>query len=201
MQYLTSGIHLALEFMYGLTGSYGSAIFLLTLTLRLALMPLMLRGQRAGRKTAALQAEAQAIQSTYQGEEAQRRLRELYTRSGSSLLTGCLPTLAQWPVLLAMYGALTSFPFAIPAGFLWLTNLGAPDPYFVLPGLVLATQLWQSVATLPKEQRLLAFILPLVMGFFLVKTSAAVALYWLTSNLISLGQHYLFTRREATAAA
>lgn len=86
------------------------------------------------------------------------------------------------------------------AGVFWLQNLAAPDPPFLLPVLVVATQLWQSLATLPREQRLAALLLPLLVGFLLVKASAAVPLYWVAGNLFSLGQHYLLTRRIGLAA-
>lgn len=198
VQYLTQMIHTLLEQLFYLTGSYGWAILLLTLVVRLGLTPLYLYSQRASKRSAAVQEEAKAIQERYAGEEQQKRLQELYSRSGGAMLAGCLPMLAQWPVFLAMYQALTSF-YVVSAGFFWLQNLAAPDPYFILPILVVATQLWQSLATLPQSQRAVALILPLVMGFILIKASSAISLYWLAGNLISLAQHYLVTRRPQTA--
>lgn len=199
VQFLTQAIHGMLQILFQLTGSYGTAILLLTVGIRVLLLPLSILGQRSGRKSAALQAEVKAIQAQYPVEEAKRRVQELSGRAGSAMLAGCLPVLAQWPILLAMYSALSSFPLAVPAGFLWLKDLALPDPYFILPLLVIGTQVWQSLATLPKEQRAMAFILPVMIGFFLVKASAAVVLYWAASNLVSLTQHYLFRRREALA--
>lgn len=115
------------------------------------------------------------------------------------MLSGFLPALAQWPVFLAMYSALNSFPFALPAGFYWLSSLSAPDPYLILPALVVATALWQTWATTSPEQRRFLVIIPVLMGFFMLRASAAVSLYWAASNLISLAQHYLSTRRTAVA--
>lgn len=199
MSALTSVIHQALEVLFQWTGSYGWTILLLTLAIRLLMLPLAFWQQKSARASAALQAAAQEIQKRYQGEEAQRRLQELYGRSGKAMLAGCLPALVQWPIFMAMYGALTSFPYAVPASFFWLQNLGAPDPYFILPLLAVATSVWQIWASTPREQRLTMLIIPVLFGFFMLKASAAIALYWVAGNVISLVQHYLMTRRPATA--
>lgn len=198
MSFLTSGIHAALEALFHLTGNYGWTILLLTLAVRLAMLPLALWQQRAARASATLQTEALEIQKRYAGEEAQKRLQELYGRSGGTMLAGCLPALLQWPVFMAMYGALNSFAFAVPAAFLWLENLAAPDPYFILPLLAVATSVWQTWAGTPKAQRLTMLLLPILFGFFMLKASAAVALYWVSGNLISIAQTYLL-KRHATA--
>ncbi|HWI61333.1 MAG TPA: membrane protein insertase YidC [Symbiobacteriaceae bacterium] len=198
MSFLTSGIHAALEALFHLTGNYGWTILLLTLAVRLAMLPLALWQQRAARASATLQTEALEIQKRYAGEEAQKRLQELYGRSGGTMLAGCLPALLQWPVFMAMYGALNSFAFAVPAAFLWLENLAAPDPYFILPLLAVATSVWQTWAGTPKAQRLTMLLLPILFGFFMLKASAAVALYWVSGNLISFAQTYLL-KRHATA--
>lgn len=201
MQVLTNLIHVALGGIVQLTGSYGWAIILLTIGLRLAMLPLHLWQQRSAAASARLQAQVKEIQETYKGAEAERRVQEVYSRSGAQLLAGCLPALLQWPVFMAMYGALNSFAIAIPAGFFWLSSLSAPDPYLVLPLLAVLTSGWQTLATVPKQQRLTMLVLPVIMGFFVVKASAAVGLYWVVSNVFSLAQHYLLTRRTASALA
>jgi YidC/Oxa1 family membrane protein insertase len=193
-------IHGVLQQLSQWTGSYGWAIIALTVGVRLLLMPLQVWQQRSGRESAALQAQAQEIQQKYTGEEQQKRLGHLYRQSGGKLLAGCLPALAQWPVFLAMYGALNTFPFALPAGFFWLENLGAPDPYFILPLLAVATSVWQTWATVPKQQRLSMMLLPAIFFFVMMKASAGVVLYWVVSNAVSLVQHYLLTARRPAAA-
>lgn len=99
-----------------------------------------------------------------------------------------------------MYGALNTFPFALPAGFFWLENLGAPYPYFILPLLAVATSVWQTWATVPKQQRLSMMLLPAIFFFVMMKASAGVVLYWVVSNAVSLVQHYLLTARRPAAA-
>lgn len=193
-------IHGVLQQLSQWTGSYGWAIIALTVGVRLLLMPLQVWQQRSGRESAALQAQAQEIQQKYTGEEQQKRLGDLYRQSGGKLLAGCLPALAQWPVFMAMYGALNTFPFALPAGFFWLENLGAPDPYFILPLLAVATSVWQTWTTVPKQQRLTMMLLPAIFFFVMMKASAGVVLYWVVSNMVSLVQHYLLTARRPAAA-
>lgn len=197
---LTHAIHQAMQFLFHVTGNYGWAILLLTLAVRLGLTPFYIWQQRASRGSAALQEQAKAIQEKYQGEEQQTKLKELYSRYGGAMLAGCLPALLQWPVLIAMYGALNSFPYVLPAGFFWLENLAAPDPFFVLPVLAVATSVWQIWAGSPRQQRLTMLVVPVLMGLFLIKTSAAVMLYWVAGNVVSLLQQYLFARRPAVAA-
>lgn len=194
LHYLTEGIHAALQWLFAATGNYGWAILLLTVILRGALLPLNFWSQRATARSAVMQAEVKEIQTKYQGDEQQKRLQEVYSRSGGAMLAGCLPMLMQMPVFLAMYSALNTFPYVAATGFLWLESMAMPDPYFILPLLVVGTQLWQSLISLPKEQRLTAFILPVVMGFILFKASAAISIYWVVSNLISVAQSYAFKR-------
>jgi YidC/Oxa1 family membrane protein insertase len=198
---LTSVIHAALQALFHLTGNYGWTILLLTLGLRLALLPFAFWQQRSSRLSVQLQSEVKEIQAKYQAEEAQQKLQEVYRRSGGAMLAGCLPALLQWPVFVAMYSGLNTFAYAVPAGFFWLTNLGAPDPYFILPLLAVATSVWQVWATTPKAQRLTMLVLPLVFSLVMLKASAAVALYWVASNVISMAQYYFFARKQAAAAA
>lgn len=199
VSYLTSAIHAALQALFDLTGNYGWTILLLTVGIRLLMLPLTFWQQRTAKASAALQAAVAEIQRQYQGEEAQKRIGDLYRRSGGAMAGGCLPVLLQWPVFMAMYGALNSFSYAVPASFFWLQNLGAPDPYFILPVLAVATSVWQIWASTPAQQRLTMVIIPVLFGFFMIKASAAVALYWVAGNVISLVQHYLVGRRGAMA--
>lgn len=199
MQVLTQAIQWILQLLYVYTGNYGWAILLLTAGLRAALLPVQIWQMRGSKAMAALQEEAKRVQAKHKGEEAQRRLQALYASSGGALFTGCLPTLLQWPVFMAMYSALSHFTFAVPAAFLWLTSLAVPDPYFVLPILAVASSLVQTWLSVPKEQRLISALIPVLFGFLVLHASAAVALYWVASNLLSLGQQLLLSRRPATA--
>jgi len=200
LSFVTSAIRAAMQALSHLTGSYGWTILLLTLAVRLLLLPFAFWQQRSAKATAALQAAAQEIRKRYDGDEAQRKLQELYGRSGWSLAAGCLPALLQWPVFVAMYSALSTFPFAAPSAFLWLENLAAPDPYFILPIMAVVTSIWQTWASVPQQQRLTLMLLPVLFGFFMIKASAALALYWVGSNIISLLQSYLMNRRGAAAS-
>lgn len=199
MDFLVAAVQAVLLGLFQLTNSYGVSILILTGGLRLALVPLALWQQRSSQASAALQAEIKQIQATYQGAEAERRVRDLYGRSGPKMLLGCLPALAQWPLFLAMYTALTAFPFTIPAGFAWIQHLALPDPYFILPAVSVLLSVGQVWMASPREQRIAMLILPVLMGFWMAKASAAVALYWVASNLFGLLQHVWLTRRPAAA--
>lgn len=199
MDILVSALQTVLIGLFQLTNSYGVSILMLTGGVRLALLPLAIWQQRTSRASAALQAEIKQVQERYKGAEAESRMRDLYSRSGHQMLLGCLPSLAQWPAFLAMYGALTAFPFTIPAGFAWIQHLAMPDPYFILPAASVLLSMGQVWLTSPREQRLPMLILPVLMGFWMAKASAAIALYWVASNLFGLVQHVWLARRPVAA--
>lgn len=194
----------ALDLFFAVTGNYGLAIILLTVAVRLVLLPLTFSQVRSMRKMQALQPELQRLQRKYRDDP--QRLNEetlkLWRQHGVSPLSGCLPVLLQLPILWAFFQALNTFQFKAPAGFLWIQNLAGPDPYHVLPILAGATTLWQSLTALPQSagdpsQRMLTYVFPFMVAWFSWRFPSGLSLYWVTSNLFSVAQQWLINRQDA----
>jgi membrane protein insertase Oxa1/YidC/SpoIIIJ len=122
----------------------------------------------------------------------------LFKAHGVNPLAGCLPLLLQMPIWFALYRALSVAAELYQAPFLWITDLTAPDPYFILPIFMTATMLLQSRRTpttaTGMQQKMLTYGMPLmfgVMGFFF---PAGLSLYISTNTVLTL-LHHLYMRR------
>lgn len=196
MGVLKTALEWLLRFFFSLSGSYGIAIILLTLAIRLILTPLTFSQTKSMEAMKALQPEQQALQERYkdQPEEYQRRLMELYKEHKVNPLGGCLPMLLQLPFIWALFGVLRDFDFG--TGFLWLTSLSAPDPYYILPVLSAVTQFIQAMISSPDpSQKSMMYIMPAFIGYISINFPAGLVIYWVVSNLFSIGQQYLIAQR------
>ncbi|MGC9356766.1 MAG: YidC/Oxa1 family membrane protein insertase [Anaerolineae bacterium] len=214
------------------------SVALLTLLVRLALTPLTLNQQKSLRKQQDLQPRLKEIQEKYKNDK--ERLAEeqmkLYRELGVNPLGGCLPLLIQLPLMFGLYQAIIRALAATPLGlldlpshlyrwlppflnvstlaplqsqFLWL-DLALPDPYFVLPILVVVTSwLQQKLLTAaspssgssdPQAQAMsqsMQVTMPLFMGFISMNYAAGLSVYFVISNLVGILQFYLFRRHYA----
>ncbi|NLA58154.1 MAG: membrane protein insertase YidC [Firmicutes bacterium] len=196
MGYLETGLRWLLQFFYDVSGSYGLAIILLTIAIRLILAPLTLSQSKSMEAMKALQPEMNALQQKYKDnpEEYQRRVMELYKEHNVNPLSGCLPMLIQLPFLWALFSVLRNFDFG--TGFLWLTSLSEPDPLYILPVLSALTTYTQMIMTsADASQKSMMFIMPIFIGYISISFPAGLVLYWVVSNLFSMGQQYLIARR------
>jgi YidC/Oxa1 family membrane protein insertase len=196
---------LALFFTW--TGNYGLAIILLTVGVRVLLLPLTFSQTRSLQKMQELQPELQRLQKKYRNDP--QRLNEetmkLWRQHGVSPLGGCLPLLVQMPILLALYQALVTFPFQGPSRFLWIESLATPDPYYVLPVLSgVATYGQSATATIKPAadptQRMMTYVFPFVVVWISLNLPAGLVLYWLVSSAFSIVQQLVQLRGEAVVA-
>lgn len=199
---LSGGIRWALEFLYGLTRNYGVAIILLTILIRLVLYPFTWKQTKAMEEMKALQPKVKELEAKYKGkpEEYQKRLMELYREHKVNPLGGCLPLLLQLPFIYALFNVLRTFQFTAEK-FLWLGNLSKPDPYYILPILAGVTTYIQSkqVQT-DASQNVMNLIMPVFMTWISISFPAGIALYFVVTNLFSIGQQYLISRQLARQA-
>lgn len=196
MGVLNTALEWLLRFFYDLSGSYGIAIILLTLTIRLLLAPLTFSQSKSMEAMKRMQPEMQALQERYkdQPEEYQRKVMELYKENKVNPLGGCLPMLVQLPFLWALFAVLRGFEFG--TGFLWLTSLSTPDPYYVLPVLSALTTYFQMVMTsADASQKSMMYIMPAFIGYISINFPAGLVIYWVVSNLFSMGQQYIISQR------
>ena len=196
MGYLETGLSWLLTFFYNVSGSYGLAIILLTVTIRLVLAPLTLSQSKSMEAMKTLQPKMNALQQKYKDdpEEYQRRVMELYKEHNINPLSGCLPMLIQLPFLWALFAVLRNYDFG--TGFLWLTSLSEPDPLYILPVLsALTTYIQMMMTSADASQKSMMLIMPIFIGYISISFPAGLVLYWVVSNLFSMGQQYLIARR------
>ncbi len=192
-----------------LVRNYGLAIMLLTALLRLAFWPLNQKAMTSMRKTQKLQPQMAAIRGKYKGvkdlEKRQKMNEEvmaLYKREGVSPLGGCLPMLAQIPILFSFYALLSVAIELRQAPFLlWVTDLSRHDPYLVLPllmgGSMLVQQRLTPQASADPQQASMMRMMRLMPIFFTVMflyVPSGLVLYWLVNNLLGIGQQLYVNR-------
>jgi YidC/Oxa1 family membrane protein insertase len=193
-----------LKWINGWVGNYGWSILTLTVLIQLLILPLRHKSVVSMRKMQEIQPEAKAIQDRYAKlkttdparQKMNQELMALYKERGVNPASGCVPMLLPFPILIAFYSMLTTAielrgqPF-----ILWIHDLSAPDPYYVTPILMGATQLWQQViqpaAGVDPAQRRMMMLMPIVFTFFFVNAPSGVALYWFATNLWGILQQYL----------
>ena len=196
------------------------AIGVLTLIVRLALLPLTLRQQKTAKKMQELQPEMQKLQKKYAND---REKMKLYNEAGMNPMGGCLPLVIQLPLLFALYQSiirvlavspmellrlsqniyLPNMASLIPlqSQFLWL-DLGEPDPFFVLPVLVVVTSwLSQRILSPPTtDERSAAMtqqmqiMMPLMFGFISISYASGLSIYFILSNLVTMLQYFIIRR-------
>ncbi|MFS0577165.1 membrane protein insertase YidC [Sporosarcina sp. 179-K 3D1 HS] len=203
-------------------GSYGLAIILITVLIRLVLMPLMLKNYKAQQemkvKMDALRPEMEDIQKRMKEareknlpKEEQMKIQQemmgLYSKHGVNPLNmGCLPLLLQMPFIMGLYFAILYSPDVKSHQFLWF-NLGEPDMVMMLlAGLVYFVQARVSLWTMPEQQKqqmkMFIYMSPIMIMFISFKAMAALPLYWAVGGLLLIFQTYLgrkFYYKEVTA--
>ncbi|GMA63683.1 membrane protein insertase YidC [Alicyclobacillus fastidiosus] len=187
--------------------SYGLSILIVTIIVRLIILPLFIRQMRYQKVMMELQPEMQKIRSKYKGDnqKIQQETMKLYQERGTNPAAGCLPTLIQLPVLYALYGAIMGNYGLHHNVFLGIWQLGDKDPHFVLPVIAaLSTFLssWLTMRNQPAQQRAILFIMPVFIFIIGIRLPAGLVLYWIYTNLFTALQTYVFmTRRNAATAA
>jgi YidC/Oxa1 family membrane protein insertase len=183
-------------------GNYGWSIIVLTAIINLLIAPLRHKAVISMRKMQEIQPEAKAIQDRYAKLKAtdpakqkmNQELMALYRDRGVNPASGCVPMLIPFPVLIAFYSLLTTAIEVRGAPFmLWIHDLSAPDPYYVTPILMGASQLWQTwiqPAAGDPAQRKMMLVMPVIFTFLFLGYPAGLVLYWLASNLWGIGQQY-----------
>ncbi|MEW6188993.1 MAG: YidC/Oxa1 family membrane protein insertase [Actinomycetota bacterium] len=191
----------ALKFFYGYVHSYGLAIILLTVAVKVTLLPLTIKQIKSAQELQRLQPKLKKIQEKYKHdkEKLQKELMKFYSEHKVNPLSGCLPLLLQLPIFIALFRMLSVNKELAQAGFLWLTNLSKPDPYFILVVLIVVSTYLSSktMGTDPQQEKMMTFM-SLFMGLIALRLPAGVLLYWVTFNVLTVIQQYLTLRFEST---
>ena len=189
--------------------NWGWAIVIQTLGITLLLLPLRFYQMKSALKMQRVQPQMKAIQEKYKKysmkdprkQEMQREIGELYKREGVNPVGGCLPLLVQLPFLWAYYRMLGAAIDLRQAHWLWIHDLSARDPIFLLPAvMVLSMFLIQRITPQagmdPAQQRMMNIMMPAMMGFIFFNLPAGLNLYYAESNLISMAQQWIMNKTE-----
>ncbi|MBS4177605.1 YidC family membrane integrase SpoIIIJ [Lederbergia citrea] len=182
--------------------NYGLSIIIVTLLIRLAILPLMIKQTRNSKAMQAIQPEIQKLKEKYSSKDAktqqqlQQETMQLFQKHNVNPLAGCFPLIVQMPILIGFYQAIIRTEGISKAGeFLWF-DLGAPDPIYLLPIIAgLTTFLQQKIMmsgmgnTNPQMQMML-YIMPAMILIFAINFPAALALYWVVGNIFMIVQTY-----------
>jgi len=207
-----------LMWFHGIFGNWGWAIIALVVMIRAILYPLTYKGMISMQKMKDLAPKMKELREKYKGDPQRMNAAtmEMYKKHGANPLGGCLPLLLQIPVFFAIYRVLLNAVELQGAPWiLWVTDLsrGAqliPHSFhdvlaLILPILMGASMYFQQKITPnnftdPMQEKIFKY-LPVVFTFFFVTFPAGLVLYWLTNNLLSIGQQYMVNRQYAKIKA
>lgn len=198
-----------LRFYQSYVINWGVAIILLTLTVKLAFFRMTQNSYRSMQRMQQIQPEMTRIreENADNPQELNRLTMELMAREKVNPLAGCLPMLAQMPVWFALYQVLLTSVELYHTEFLYLRDLSAPDPYCILPLLVVvlmvAQQRFTNTANMdPAQARMMKFM-PLLFGLFFFTFPSGLALYMFVNMSLSILQQWWIKRSlgDASAAA
>ena len=188
-------------------GNWGVAIILLTVLIKLLFYPLSAASYRSMARMRVLAPKLQRLKEQY-GDDRQRMqqaMMELYKTEKINPLGGCLPIVVQIPVFIALYWVLlASFELRQAPFMLWIVDLAAADPYYILPVLMGATMIIQTrLNPEPPDpvQAKLMKIMPIAFSIFFFFFPAGLVLYWLVNNVLSIAQQWHITRSMERSAA
>ena len=196
-----------INWLFDFVGNYGVAIILMTLILRILIWPLTRKSFVSTMKMQSMQPELQRVQKLYANDKArlQMEMMRVYQTHKTSPMSGCLPMLIQIPIFFALYKALLISVPMRSAHFLWISDLAAMDPYFILPILMGATMWLQQYVQTPKTtsnnpndptaatQRVMKW-LPVIFTVMFAWMPAGLVLYWTVSNLFGIFQMYVIKK-------
>ncbi len=199
---LADPIHWLLAKLHGFTGNWGWAIMLLVLLIKLALYPLSAAQYKSMAKMRKFQPRLQQLKERY-GDDKQKyqaAMMDLYKKEKINPAGGCLPILIQMPVFLALYWVLIeSVELRQAPWILWIQDMTARDPYFILPVINMAVmwftqKLTPMVGVDPIQARMFQFM-PLIFGVMFAFFPAGLVLYWVTNGTLGLIQQMWMMRR------
>jgi YidC/Oxa1 family membrane protein insertase len=180
--------------------SYGLVLIALGLLVRLLMWPLYQSSMRTSLKMQVLQPELQAVQDRYKDDPEKQRteIMKVYQEHGMnplSPLLGCLPSLLPMPILFALFFVFRNTIELRGVPFLWMSDLSARDPYYILPlimGVSMYLVSWIGMRNAPPnpQAKMMGYMMPVMFTFFFWRAAAGLNLYYATQNLATLPQQW-----------
>jgi YidC/Oxa1 family membrane protein insertase len=199
-------LYQAIKTIHNAVPNWGFSIIILTIIIKIIFFPLTYSSTKSMAKMQELQPKIKALKAKYKKAKqdiAQRRKMNeetmaLYKEHGVNPAGGCLPMLIQLPIFWGFFRLLVvSIEFRHSPFILWINDLSVKDPYYVTPILMGITQFISQKMTPtsadPTQQRMM-LIMPVIMTIFFMNFQSGLVLYWLTNNILQIGQQYIMNR-------
>lgn len=196
--------------------NFGWAIVIVTVIITMAMFPIKLSNMKSMRKMQALKPQIDAINARYKGvsmrdpkaADKNQEVMDLYKKYGVNPMGGCVPMLLQLPFFYAFYKVFTVSVEMRGASWLWVTDLSQPEHFAikVLPIAMIVSQFLmqkmtpQATGVDPGQQKIMQFM-PIMFGVMFYRFPSGLVLYYLTSNLVNMGQQWFFNHTEAAQEA
>ena len=206
LSWLVVPLHRSLTWVHSGVGNWGWSIIILTLMINVVIFPLRHKQVVSARKMQEIQPEMKAIQERYkhlkatdpQKQKMNQEVMALYRDRGVNPVSGCLPLLATMPILFAFYRLLSMAIEMRGAPFmLWITDLSVHDPLYITPVIMggsMVLQTWLTPAQVDPMQQKMMMAMPVVFTFMFLWAPSGLVIYWLTSNVLGIGQQVLTNR-------
>jgi YidC/Oxa1 family membrane protein insertase len=190
-----------------IASNWGWAIIIFTVFINLVVLPLRVQGMRSMLKMQRIQPEVDKIKAKYgnpkptdpKTAEMNAEVMAYQKTQGVSMFGGCIPTLIQFPLLIAFFYMMVRVVELRQAHWYWLHDLSQPDPYHILPVLMVITSFLAQYFTPspgvdPAQQKMMAFMMPAFSGWMTWQYASGLALYWNVGNLIMIIQQQVMNR-------
>ena len=205
MRYLYNLLQQFFAFLLNTTdkyvGNFGISIIVVTILIKIALLPLTLKQDKSMKEMKKLQPELEKIKQKYANDKQMLNTKtiELYREHKVNPMGGCLPLLIQFPILIALFGVLRNGIIPKDSSFLWL-KLSDKDPFYILPVLNGAVSFLQQklMGTSDNPQmKNMMFVFPILMIYISYRMPSGLQLYWLTSSIFAVVQQYFIMKKGA----
>jgi len=195
-----------MKWFEGFVRNWGLAIVLLTVTVKLVLLPLTMKSMQSMNEMRKLQPEIDKLREKFKDDKEQLNLAvmKMYQEHKVNPLGGCLPLLLQMPIFFSLWAALQTSVELYREPFLWISDLSLHDPIYVLP-LVMGGSMFlmQKLSPQPADStqaKMLLWFMPIFFTFIMFQLPAGLALYSVVNNVLSIAQQQIMNRRSGVAA-
>jgi len=203
-------IMFCLNFLHNtLSVGYGWVLILFGVLMRVLLWPLYMKSMRAQMAQMRVQPLLKDIQTRHKDnpERLQKEMMKLYKEHGFNPLAGCLPMLLPWPVLIALFFVFQNTIELRGVAFLWLPDLSARDPLYILPLFLAASMFllqfisFRSMDQSNPQMKMMMWIMPFFFGFMFMRFASGLNLYYATANIATIPQQIIVARERRKVRA
>ncbi|MCD4651395.1 MAG: membrane protein insertase YidC [Candidatus Cloacimonetes bacterium] len=217
LRYISIAFLWLLQMLFKVLPNYGVSLIAFALVLKIVLYPLAHKSMESSTRMQQIQPFVKSIQKKYKKDprKMNEEIQKLYKEHGVSPLGGCLPLLLQMPIFFALYPVLRYSIELRQANFMfWIQDLSEPDQYWVLPILMGISMFVQQMLMTPSKadlekldekqramqtnQRMMMYIMPVMMFFIFRNMPSGLVLYWMIFNVLSIFQQYWIKKKFKT---